>query len=329
MADMRYGSGFTLFGNRIIGGFDPPVAVGHPGWENLGPLPGRAYAVGLVDTGIVLHADGSAHEWFGENHLSFCRDDDEDVIAQGRPYLEDGAGHGTFVAGLILKEAPTARIRIWGAVDKQHPQLGDEDGLDSLDDFAVATAIRALAINPDVLVINLSFGGGVFEDNAPTELKAALDSLDFDRVAVVAAAGNDASDRKAWPAADPRVTSVGAFDAHHMSTGTTPPRAQFSNYGDWVTAYASGVEVRGPFVDYKETGDDQFPPRPPQEFTGWASWSGTSFAAATVSGRIAQLAIDQDMHGAQAARALLDAAPKLSENDALGFPNSVGAAVIL
>ncbi|MDQ2749047.1 MAG: S8/S53 family peptidase [Actinomycetota bacterium] len=281
---------------------------------------------------MVLDAEGRAHEWFGENHLSFCRDDDEDVISGEAGFLDNGAGHGTFIAGLVLHEAPTARIRMWGAVNNERPRGDDKPGLDTLDDFAVAAAIRALAINPDVVVINLSFGGGVFgEDKPPAELTAALDQVDFDRVAVVAAAGNENSDRKVWPAGFERVLSVGAFDGTRMAPGATPPRAEFSNYGDWVKAYASGVQVLGPFVNFEEVGNLAFPPRPAQPFIGWAQWSGTSFAAATVSGRIAQMAIKNPrMTGADAARALLEEAPKISEQDArLQFPNSAGRAIIL
>jgi subtilisin family serine protease len=125
------------------------------------------------------------------------------------------------------------------------------------------------------------------------------------------------------------VISVGAFDETSATLGATPPRAKFSNYGDWVTAFASGVRVTGPFVEFDEIGDDQFPPNPPQQFRGWAQWSGTSFAAATVSGRIAQIAIEQNKNGADAAKALLKAAPRVSERDALsGFAGSVGASLI-
>ena len=44
---------------------------------------------------------------------------------------------------------------------------------------------------------------------------------------------------------------------------------------------------------------------PAQRFRGWARWSGTSFAAATVSGRIAQTAIELGVTGTEAAEIVL------------------------
>jgi subtilisin family serine protease len=205
-----------------------------------------------------------------------------------------------------------------GVLDKsENPSsdtpLGDDD------DQRVAEAVRSLALDPDVQVINLSFGGGVFESK-PTSLDKALQELDH-RVAVVAAAGNGASDKPVYPAAFAliaEVISVGALDERRLvPPGATPPQAAFSNYGHWVKAYASGVQVLGPFVYFDETGGDVYGLRPPQHFRGWARWSGTSFAAATVSGRIAQTAIERGITGAQAAQAVLGESRKISKFDAV------------
>ena len=131
---------------------------------------------------------------------------------------------------------------------------------------------------------------------------------------MVAAAGNDASDTETWPAAFPGVIAVGALDLTATFIGT-PPLARFSNYGTWVDAYASGVSVLGPFVDFKETGPAIYEIREPQDFTGWAKWSGTSFAAAIVSGRIAQTAIEHHINGQQAADRVLAQSPRIFQGD--------------
>jgi hypothetical protein len=120
-----------------------------------------------------------------------------------------------------------------------------------------------------------------------------------------------------WPAAFPGVVSVGALDERRLRPpGATPPRAAFSNYGSWVKAYAGGVQVLGPFVDYQETGGDVSGSRPPQHFRGWARWSGTSFAAATVSGRIAQTVIELGVTGAEAAHMVLHEAGTIFDDGA-------------
>jgi subtilisin family serine protease len=300
---------------RTPGGSDFPVAVD----EAFPPLPSAtAVTVGVIDTGLVLDEAHRPHPWFGD-HVSFG-ERDIDPLGQGRGDLDeigqlaDADGHGTFVTGLILREAPRVRVSMCGVLDRGHDS---GNGLAADDDALVAEAVRSLA-HDGVHVINLSFGGGVFTDAAvPANLGWALDELD-PRIAVVAAAGNDASFREVWPAAFPQVISVGALDERRLiPPHATPPRAPFSNYGNWVNAYAAGVQVLGPFVDFDETGGDLCGVRPPQHFRGWARWSGTSFAAATVSGRIAQTVVELGVTGAEAAEIVLRESRTITDDGAV------------
>lgn len=311
---------------RLWGGVDRPEAALKPplaAWPDLLGMPTPTVTVGVVDTGIALDSDGKPHPWFADTgmsycHLSYCREEDEDILPDPMPPVRLGLadGHGTFVSGLILHEAPGVRVRMWGVIDKYGTRVTDTNRPGPDDDRAVAAAIRMLAINPSVEVINLSFGGGVFvEEDQPPLLKAALRDIDYDRVAVVASAGNDASGRKAWPAAFKHVISVGALDDTTVVGLTNPPIAAFSNWGGWIRAYASGVKVLGPFVQYDDPGDviHVFPLEGdvPVNYHGWAKWSGTSFAAATVSGRIAQRADEHGISGARAAKEILEEAPRI------------------
>ena len=302
---------------RTPGGSDFPVAVG----EEFPPLPSVGeVTVGVIDTGLVLDGDHLPHPWF-DGHVRFG-DQDEDPLGVGRGdaddfgYLADADGHGTFVSGLILREAPRARVIMCGVLDKDDTAADNELG--ERDDVRVADAVRALGAESGIQVINLSFGGGVFTRKAvPANLEAALAELD-PRIAVVAAAGNDGSRDEVWPAAFDRVISVGALDERRIvAPGATPPRAPFSNHGKWVKAYAAGVQVLGPFVHYDETGSDPFGRRPGQHFRGWARWSGTSFAAARVSGRIAQTVIETSGTGADAAVDLLAEARTITKRGAV------------
>ncbi len=302
---------------RTPGGVLHPVPVPRPdGWPDHGP--GTDFTVGVVDTGALLTWEGGTAHPFIADRLSLCPEDDVDDFgsADGWPGLGPADGHGTFVAGLILREAPLARVRMMGALDVS--QVGP-DGLGAAEDRVVAAAIRALAVNPRVQVINLSFGGGVFAEGyePPELLHAALADVDFDRVAVVAAAGNEGGHARVWPAAFDGVISVGAFDhrAPYLPAGHEPEEpvvADFSNRGSWVTAYAPGVDVEGPFID--QTQPDLRPDAlgsggvSAPVFEGWARWSGTSFAAATVSGIIARTAIERGVSGAWAAAMVLDEA---------------------
>ena len=83
-----------------------------------------------------------------------------------------------------------------------------------------------------------------------------------------------------------------------------PPPAPWSNLGWWVDVCAGGVDVLGPLCSFDENDrhdrDDEA-----QTFTGWATWSGTSFAAPKVTGRIAQLAMEEEISPRQAAELVI------------------------
>lgn len=85
---------------------------------------------------------------------------------------------------------------------------------------------------------------------------------------------------------DPDPALVIAVGAVHDTIGQVAP---FSGYGPWVTACAGGVDVVGPYFE------DGYP----KGYHGWAIWSGTSFSAATVTGRIAaRMAADKSARAA-------------------------------
>ncbi|MEU7478806.1 S8/S53 family peptidase [Lentzea sp. NPDC042327] len=162
-----------------------------------------------------------------------------------------GSGHGTFVAGVVLDHAKTATVVLRRAL---------VEGPD--DDTQVVAALENLN-RPDIKLINLSFGGSLSEQGTPEGLRAALDALAGD-VVVVAAVPNNASPLRNYPAADAGVLSVGA-------TTASGEIAEFSACGRWITVFTRGEDVHGPFEK------------------GFATWSGTSFAAAAVTGRIGAL----------------------------------------
>ncbi len=242
------------------------VLVGQPlyfGGPACPPSPARAVpyepgercdvTVGILDTGL------AAHPWIGE----WYRDDRAETLdSDGDGVLDEQAGHGTFVAGLILRQAPGVRLRAHRLLDSHG--MGDE-----------AMLLRALAeLGPERIdVLNLSFGGHTFDDNPPLGLERALSPFP----AVVACAGNTASTRPFWPASLPGVLAVGALDGDG--------RAAFSAYGPWVDACAQGVELTSCFVEHGA-------------FHGYAAWSGTSFATAIVTGAVAGLSREMPPHDA-------------------------------
>ena len=207
-------------------------------------------------------------------------------------YLDLNAGHGTFVAGLVQQVAPDADITVYRAIDS--------DGIAS----EVAVACEMIrAVKDGAQIINLSLGGQTHDDVPPLAIAAALEVIGErerktgDQVLVVAAAGNYADTRPCWPAAFRGVVSVAG-----LAPGMTP--LPISSRGFWVTCSTIGQDLRSTFV--KGRLSPLVSPRA-TEFgpDAWALWSGTSFAAPQVTGKLAQLCQEEQLKPRAALRRLL------------------------
>jgi len=217
-------------------------------------------------------------------------------------YLAQEAGHGTFIDGVIMQLAPRVSIR--------QVQVLSPAGV--TDDACVALAIRALGNS--VPVINLSLGGYTQGDTAPPATSAAIAAL-TDNVVVVAAAGNNQSPEPFWPAAFNSAVSVGALD----TTQGAPQVAGFSNYGTWVDVYAPGMNVYSTYLRDPWLLPNDAPP--PRQMDGWATWSGTSFAAPQVAAAIASTLLQSGGTARQAAHTVLSQAQWLPVT---GLPGITG-----
>ena len=167
------------------------------------------------------------------------------------------------------------------------------------DDADIAAVIDAIpdADLPDIM--NLSFSGYTEDDQPLLATTEALRRVVARGTVVVASAGNDLSCRPAWPAALPEVVSVGAL-------GMAGP-AWFTNFGPWVRACAPGVDVVSRFFVPKG-GDPTTLPTDGDgdDFDGWASWSGTSFAAPAVVGALAARMTTTGCSAVEAVAAVVD-----------------------
>ena len=182
------------------------------------------------------------------------------------------AGHATFVTGTILRNAPGAAITAHATLDEHAKGTS----------WQLANDLVELA-GRGVDVINIS-AGFFTGDNQPALAMTTALRLIGPRTVIVAAAGNhgrneDKPRRPLWPAAHDEVVAVGALTA----AGTPAP---FSTGGPWVQLLAPGVNVVSDYFDDAVTVTD---PRSGEarRYRGVAAWSGTSFAAAWVSGLLA------------------------------------------
>ena len=152
-----------------------------------------------------------------------------------------------------------------------------------------------IARNPAPQVVNLSAGSYTRND----WLLLSFSAFDYGGITLTAAAGNDATHRKFWPAAFDWAVGVGALGADQRN------RAWFSNYGDWVDVYTLGEGLVNAFATGEYTYQE--PPKRPatQIFDGCARWSGTSFAAPLVAGLIAAQMTSTGASASDATQAVL------------------------
>ncbi|MGH9155864.1 MAG: S8/S53 family peptidase [Acidimicrobiales bacterium] len=223
--------------------------------------------VAVIDSGLVQTGEAAAFVNAAGPRLQAAPAAADPLdIEPTNGWLDDADGHGTFIAGIVLRRAPSVTVRLDATLNS---------GI--ADDQEVAEAILR---NADADVINLSIGAYSAGNVPPPAIQWALNQLP-PRTAVIAAAGNYGRRRPVFPGAFKRVIAVGAVDATTTPGAAPPPRAGFSGHGYWVDACASGQSVLSNYVEFDET------PVGGERFEGWARWSGTSFATAHVSGVIA------------------------------------------
>lgn len=167
--------------------------------------------------------------------------------------IADGAtnaevGHGTMVAGLIARIAPLAAI--------QPIRIMKGDGTGTL--LNLVKGIH-YANTHGARIINMSFGCSVKSG----ALNDALDEAEAAGIVLIAAAGNNNLNQALPPTVSRGTIAVAALEANNT-------KSPYSNYGSFVRVSAPGSNIRSTFMD-----------------GGYATWSGTSFAAPFVSAQAA------------------------------------------
>ncbi len=246
------------------------------GWRPLDDRRGEGVRVAIIDTGIDPDAVTAEHGWLDGIDVDDVPKGNRDLldsVPAPDGLLDEGAGHGTFVAGLVRQIAPQCSITAIRALDS--------DGVGT--EFSAAEALFDLA-TADVApnLVNLSLSCLASETLGPIAIGEALGALRarHPETLVVAAAGNDGSTVPTWPAAHKAVLAVGA------AVGTGP--APYSDRGYWVdfSVPADGVVstyVQGTRAAVDVEGCDDTVVHDGR----YAAWSGTSFAAPQVTGLLA------------------------------------------
>ena len=183
-------------------------------------LGNRSVLVAVVDTGIDYY-----HEDLIQNYVPLGYDW---VYGDSDPY--DDHGHGTHIAGIIAATinnsigiAGLAQVRIMAEKAITYYGFG-------YDDWLANAIIHATDQGADI--ISMSWGAYAQSPLIYEAIKYAYDS----GVLLVAAAGNEGTSNKLYPAAYEEVIAVAATDMYDQ-------RPYWSNFGEWIELAAPGVDI--------------------------------------------------------------------------------------
>jgi subtilisin family serine protease len=250
--------------------------------------PGRA-TVAILDTGFP--ADGPAQtsdiDFVGPTGTVRERPD-----LNADSFLDIAAGHTTFIRTIIHRGSPVAEVIVEGVIHN------DGDG-DEADIALALTRVVDAVDDPTRLIVNLSFSG-YYDDGEPPMIAFWIRELVASGAVVVAAAGNNGACRPKFPAAMTEVVAV-------ASVGPCGP-SWFSNHGPWVSACAPGEDLVSEFFSEFDGGYEPIVPDSVpdiDDFSGWATWSGTSFSTPAVVAALAEIVETHDCPAQVALRHLI------------------------
>src|SRR5262249_42632943 len=214
--------------------------------------------LGISDTGLWQQPPpANLHPWLAG--VAGVPDPPGPALASGQLTIPYEGGHGTMGAGMARCMAPEASVYVGNHLPYSGGTL----------EYMLAMDLEALIAGPSPDLINFSAAASLCR-TAPSATLTAF-RLRHPDVTLCAAAGNDSTDRKFWPAAFDWAIAVGALGADLQNL------AWFSNYGNWVDVYALGDGVVNAFA----TGvyNYHLPPQQPaqQGFPGMATPSRTPF----------------------------------------------------
>ncbi len=251
-------------------------------------ITGKGVGVAVLDTGIAPLPD------FGNRLVAGA-----DFSGDGNA-LQDGYGHGTFVAGLIAGDGSSSDGAYAGEATGAKLVSVKVAGATGMTDVSrVIQGISWVIANRaayGIKVLNLSLGQVPWGPTQLNPLDQAVEAAWRAGITVVTSAGNTGPDAGTItaPGDDPMVITVGALDDNGTAAPDDDSIAGFSGAGptaangwlkpDLVAAGKSVVSLRAPGSFIAQTY--------PSAVVGGANFvgSGTSFSAAIVSGAAALVA---------------------------------------
>src|SRR5437667_2159825 len=251
-------NGFGVSGTGIVAVIDTGVDPSHPvlkpvlltGYDFTRNQSGASEWLDLSSTGIRTTTSPNAQPVKVQQSSAAILDQSSAAILDGSPYV--AFGHGTMTSGLVHLVAPKAKILPLKAFSS--------NGTGNLSNIVAALYY---AVQHNANVVNMSFD----LSSSSRSLQQAVSYANKAGVVIVAAAGNESTNARVYPAAmNGNVVGI-------ASTTDWDTRSSFSNYGSadvWIAAPGEYVISTYPGGTY-------------------ASESGTSFSSPLVAGTVALL----------------------------------------
>jgi hypothetical protein len=215
---------------------------------------GRGITTAIVDTGVdsshpELSGVLSPAGWDFVDRDPMPLDEMDGIDQDGDGIIDEAAGHGTHVAGIVHAVAPGSVLLPVRALDTEG--FGNA--------FAIAKAIR-YAVLSGANVVNLSLG---FQGSSRV-MQEVISAASQNGVFFASAMGNQGvMTNQQFPAKLVVVTAVAATDAFDL-------KPSFSNFGEITSVGAPGEGIISTYL-----------------FQGYAVWSGTSMSTPFISGAAA------------------------------------------
>jgi thermitase len=227
--------------------------------------------VAILDSGIDQDHPDLVGKLVAEGHTNLTASDT----------VDDRYGHGTHVAGIAAAETGNDQGVAGMGYDATllNVKVLDDNGWGPYSWIADGIV---WATDHGARVINMSLGAY----NRSRTLEAAVDYAWEQGVLLVAAAGNDGTSRRLYPAAYAHCMAVAATDDDDRRVDV--PDGWASNYGDWVDVAAPGLNVLSTFPNHPFALQDVY-----GRSNDYDYGSGTSMATPFVAG-LAALLFGQD-----------------------------------
>lgn len=271
-------NGFRIGGTGIVALIDTGVDPNHPvlqpvllqGYDFTRNQPGASEWLDVNGAPIANQGAQGQQPGYVQQSTAAVLDQSTAAVLDGSPYV--AFGHGTMTAGLVHLVAPQARLLPLKAFSA--------NGTGYLSNIVSALYY---AVKNNANVVNMSFD---LSSSSPS-LQSAISYANKAGVVLVAAAGNESTSVKVYPAA------MNGYVVGIASTSDADKRSSFSNYGSadvWIAAPGENIVSTYPGGTY-------------------GSESGTSFSSPMVAGTVALMlsAKQSGFNQSEVAKALANA----------------------